>query len=114
MADDDKEDVQAPLTLKELGTFIRDQVSEALKSIGKVTDNVHEKAEQHTENKLDRSSDLADEVQSAIAKIRENEAKENAAKTVSDRIAALEERVPEKAPVKVRGIERILWGRKAE
>jgi hypothetical protein len=104
-------DTGAPLTLKELGKFIKDTVAEAVSGIKSTTDDVHEKAAEHTEEKLDRKSTIAEQVQAEIAKLRQQEKQEGESKAVTDRIAALEARVEEKPPVERRRVHRLMgWG----
>jgi hypothetical protein len=76
--------------------------------------SLHGKAADHTEARLDRNSSIADQVQAELAKAREHEAKEKAArdaKADSDdlkaRVAALAEKSPA-APV--RRVTRLMFG----
>lgn len=108
---EEKPDVSAPLTLSELGTFITDKVTEAVKGLTAAKDDAHDTGAKVVEAKLDRKSSIAEEVRAELQKIgAEDEEKKNRA-SLLDRLTAVEGKVTEKPPVERRRIHKIMgWG----
>ena len=90
------------------------KVDQILGLLGKDKDKVHGAAEQHTEAKLDRPSNVADEIRQQLderdRKTREDAEKQAAGSELAElraKVAELTEKPPEPMP---RRIEKIMWG----
>lgn len=99
------------LTIGDLKKYIQDTVSEVVGGIKDTKDDAHDKAQKHTEDKLDRPSSIADQVQQALDKLRSKEAADEKEKNRESQIADLLKRTEEKPPVERGRMHRVMgWG----
>lgn len=111
MAEDKKEEAPKPLTMGDLKKLIEDTVGNLVKTGKDVRDDQHEKAEDRTERKLDRNSDVAAKVQEELAKIRDKEARDTKERERDETLKSLVEKTAEKAPVERRRVHKLMgWG----
>lgn len=114
MADDKKEDSGTKaLTMGDLKKFVEDTVGSLIKSGKDVRDDAHDKASEHTANKLDRSSNIQEQVQAELAKIKEKEDRDKKESERDTLLSELQEKLKgqEKAPVERRRVHKIMgWG----
>jgi uncharacterized protein YukE len=77
-------------------------------------DQAHAAAQEHTEERLDRPSTIAEEIRAQLEAQRKAEAADAEKRSHADRLAAVEEKVTgmtEKTPeTPPRRIERMMWG----
>ena len=77
-------------------------------------DQAHADAEQHTEDRLDRPSSIAEQIRAQLEETRAREAAEADKRSSADRLASLEERLSgmaEKPPEDpLRPVTRLMWG----
>ena len=123
MADDDTETAEAApsgdlddrVGKLETGQHsIAEKVDQILGILGKDKGKAHDAAEQHTEEKLDRPSNVADEIRQQLeerdradAARRKDEEAQGTLASLKAQVAALTEQPPVPAP---RRIEKIMWG----
>lgn len=112
MADEKKtEEAPKPLTMGDLKKLIEDTVGNLVKTGKDVRDDQHEKAEDRTERKLDRNSDVTERVQAELAKIRDKEARDAKEAERDATLAELVTKTAEKAPVERRRVHKFMgWG----
>lgn len=86
------------------------KVDQILGILGKDRDKAHDAAQDHTEAKLDRPSNVADEIRQQLDE-RDRRAKADAdtndLAALKAKVAELSEKAPEPMP---RRVERIMWG----
>lgn len=86
------------------------KVDQILGILGKDKDKAHDAAQQHTEAKLERPTNVADEIRQQLDE-RDKRAAEERDKSdlasLKETVAALTEKSPEPMP---RRVERIMWG----
>jgi hypothetical protein len=118
MADDEKDkndntesgtddDKSKPFRLGDLRELI---VEEVKKAVGTDT-KAHDEAQKATDKGLSAKSDIASQVQEAIADIRKKEEREERDKRVESTLAELQKKVMETPPVERRKVHRFMgWG----
>lgn len=104
-ADDSK------ISLGDIRKMVTDTIAEAMKGVNKTEDTAHDKAQDHTLSKLDRSSTIQAAVQAEIDKIKARETEEAEKKTLQDKLAELSEKTKEKPPVERSRTHKFMgWG----
>lgn len=99
------------LTAGDIRKMVTDLVSEAVKGIGGAKDEAHGKAEDHTQEKLDRPSSVQAAVQREIARMEEKAKQDERDKTIDEGLAKLNEVTAEKPPIERRRVHRVMgWG----
>ena len=98
-------------------TALDSKLDRVLSVLGQGESRAHEHAQEHTQNRLDRPTTIADEIRRQLEEQRAaDQAKTDAddaanwRQGVTDTLAGLTEQVPEPP---VRKVERFMWGKRA-
>jgi hypothetical protein len=117
VADDTDTETEAEASTAELAgrmDGIESKLDALIDKLSGRKDQAHAAAEQHTEERLDRPSTIAEEIRAQLEAQRAAEAADAEKRSHADRLAAVEEKVTgmtEKTPeTPPRRIERLLWG----
>jgi CHASE3 domain sensor protein len=111
MTDDNTGTDKGTLTLGDLKNFIDTRIQALVESGKDKEEGARDKAQDHTEDKLDRGSRIEEQVTRALQKLREKETKDEEQKTLSQQVAELLERTKERPPVERRKVHRFMgWG----
>lgn len=113
MPDDKKEEGTKALTMGDLKKFIEDTVGSIVKSGKDVHDDAHSRAAEHTTSKLDRNSNIQEQVQAELAKIKEKEDRDKKESERDTLLSELQEKLKgqEKAPVERSRVHKFMgWG----
>ncbi len=109
--EDEKEETKTAFGLGELRKLVEETVNSIVKPAKEVEGKAQEKAGEHTESRLSRSSDIADMVSQQVARMKEREERDTREKGWDDSIKKLVEVTAEKPPVERRRVHKIMgWG----
>lgn len=109
MADDKPE--STTITMGDIRKLVQETVAAVVKTGEETKDRAHEEGAKHTEDKLDRSSNVADIVQEEIKKLKAKDQEETDKKTIQEEIAELKKKTAEKGPVERNRRHRFMgWG----
>ena len=120
VADDDTETAEpetgsSTAELEQRVSGIESKLELILDKLGGAKDQAHDAAQQHTEDRLDRPSNIADEIRQQLAQQRAAEAADAEKRGQADRIAAVEQSLAgmaEKTPeAPLRRVEKIMGWR---
>lgn len=111
---DTTEDAPSIDELEQRVSGVESKLDLILDKLSGTRDQAHAAAEQHTEERLDRPSSIAEQIRAQLEETRAREAAEADKRSSADRLASLEERLSgmtEKPPEDpLRPVTRFIWG----
>ena len=111
---DPAEDAPSIDELEQRVSGVESKLDLILDKLGGTRDQAHVAAQEHTEDRLDRPSSIAEQIRAQLEETRAREAAEADKRSSADRLASLEERLSgmaEKPPEDpLRPVTRLMWG----